>query len=60
MEDFYLKMRDGEKIFIQYSINQEIDTTLLYVHGGPGQGCWDFKYAANLLLKSSNNIIMYD
>lgn len=34
MEDFYLKMRDGEKIFIQYSINQEIDTTLLYVHGG--------------------------
>ena len=51
MEDFYLRMRDGEKIFIQHSINQEFDTTLLYVHGGPGQGYWDFKYAANLLLK---------
>ena len=38
MEDFYLRMRDGEKIFIQHSINQEFDTTLLYVHGGPGQG----------------------
>ena len=59
MKNFHLIMRDGEKIFIQYSINQEMDTTLLYVHGGPGQGCWDFKYAANLLLKNYN-VIMYD
>lgn len=59
MENFYLKMRDGEKIFIQYCFNQETDITLLYVHGGPGQGCWDFKYSAKLLSKSCN-VIIYD
>lgn len=55
----YIKMRDGTKIFAEYSINSEFDTTLVYVHGGPGQGCWDFRYTA-LELSKRFNVIMFD
>lgn len=59
LESFYLTMEDGEKIFVQCSVKEQMDQTLLYVHGGPGQGCWDFKYAATLL-SGSCNVILYD
>ena len=59
MERMYLKMKDKQKIFLQYYIKQERNTTLLYVHGGPGQGCWDFKYSADML-SQSYNVILYD
>lgn len=52
-------MRDGTKIFVEYSINSKFNTTLVYVHGGPGQGCWDFRYAA-LELSKLFNVIMFD
>lgn len=59
MENCYLKMRDGEKIFIQYWHNHESNVNLLYVHGGPGRGCWDFEYDAQKLSETCN-VIMYD
>ena len=59
MENCYLKMRDGEKIFIQYWHKQESNANLLYVHGGPGRGCWDFEYDAQKLSETCN-VIMYD
>lgn len=55
----HIQMRDGVKIFAEYSINSEFETTLIYVLSGPGQGCWDFRYAA-LQLSKRFNVIMFD
>lgn len=59
MTSEYITMRDGAKIFAEHSVKKEFETTLIYVHGGPGQGCWDFRYAA-LELSKRFNVIMFD
>ena len=59
MKDEYIQMRDRETIFVQYHMDPNLKMTLVYVHGGPGQGCWDFKYAAEKLSETCN-VIMYD
>lgn len=59
MTSDYITMRDGAKIYAEYSVKKEFETTLIYVHGGPGQGCWDFRYVA-LELSKQFNVIMFD
>ncbi|QSX05149.1 alpha/beta hydrolase [Sedimentibacter sp. zth1] len=58
MEEIKLKLRDGKHVFVQYW-DSNCKNTILFLHGGPGQGCWDFEYSAQKLSRNFN-IISFD
>ncbi len=59
MINFYIKTQDNKVLYTEYYGNSSSDRTFLYIHGGPGNGCFDFSYMANLLNKNFN-IISFD
>lgn len=56
MENQFIAMRDGKKIYVQIYDKGHKDF-LLMLHGGPGQGCFDLQYQATKLSESVNVII---
>lgn len=58
MKHEMIKTRDGTKLYVEYNFNG-FANTILILHGGPGQGCWQFKYLAELLSKKFN-VISFD
>lgn len=58
MKKQLLTMRDGKKIYAQI-YDKGHKGFLLMLHGGPGQGCYDFQYQA-AKLSESINVIIFD
>jgi proline iminopeptidase len=56
MKKQFVTMEDGKKIYVQIYENGHKDY-LLMLHGGPGQGCYDFQYQATKLSEVINVII---
>ncbi|AGF56054.1 proline iminopeptidase [Clostridium saccharoperbutylacetonicum] len=54
-----IPLKDGKKVFIRYYNQLSNAETILYLHGGPGDNCENFNYAAYLLSKNFN-IVMLD
>ena len=59
MESALIAMRDGLRIYTEYCITDENMPTMIYLHGGPGQGCWDFQYVAKRI-SNFCNVISFD
>lgn len=53
MKKQFITMEDGKKIYVQIYEKGHKDY-LLMLHGGPGQGCYDFQYQATKLSESVN------
>ena len=54
-----MPLKDGKKVFVRYYNQLPNAETILYLHGGPGDNCENFNYAAYLLSKNFN-IVMLD
>lgn len=58
MEKRFVKLRDGKRIYVEiYSKGHK--STLLMLHGGPGEGCFDFQYQA-IKLSEYFNVVIFD
>ncbi|MEG1773002.1 MAG: alpha/beta hydrolase [Clostridia bacterium] len=58
MKNIMIETRDGTKLYIEYCFNG-CKNTIIILHGGPGQGCWQFTYLAEMLSKKFN-VISFD
>lgn len=58
MQEFKITTRDNKELFVQYFYKGHKET-VIYLHGGPAQGCWDFKYTAEKL-SLFVNVISFD
>jgi len=58
MQELICVTKDNKKLFVQYW-NMGYSETVVYVHGGPGIGSWDFKYAAEKL-SNFTNVVIFD
>lgn len=52
-------LQDGKRIFLRFYNDLPYAKTILYLHGGPGDGCEDFNCAAHYLSEKFN-IVMVD
>lgn len=59
MVSFHIKTEDNRILYTEYYGNSSSDKTFIYIHGGPGNGCFDFSYAADKLSKKYN-VISFD
>jgi proline iminopeptidase len=58
MEKCFVSLRDGKKIYVEI-YNKGHKDNLLMLHGGPGEGCGDFRYQA-IKLSEFFNVITFD
>ncbi len=59
MKELIFPLKDGKKIFLRHYNELPTAKTILYLHGGPGDNCENFNYAAYLLSRQFN-IVMFD
>lgn len=58
MEKRYITLRDGKRIYVEI-YNKGHKNNLLILHGGPGEGCFDFQYQA-IKLSEYFNVFIFD
>ena len=59
MIEEYLHLADGKRIFVRYYNELQDAKTILYIHGGPGDNCENFNFAAHKLSEKFN-VILFD
>jgi len=53
----FFTLRDGMRVYTEHTEFNAVKPTFVFAHGGPGNGCWDFRYAAELLAQNMNVVI---
>lgn len=59
MREFLLPLSDGKRVFVRYYDEHAHGDTVFYLHGGPGDNCENFNYAASRLAEKIN-VVMID
>mgnify|MGYP000073380411 CR=1 FL=1 len=59
MDKRIVPLSDGAKIYTESKLGSKDKSTFVYVHGGPGNGCWDFRYMA-MKIADLCNVLIFD
>lgn len=59
MEKRIVTLNDGTKIYTESKLGRNDKPVFVFVHGGPGNGCWDFRYMA-MKIADACNVLMFD
>ena len=59
MEKRIITLKDGTNIYTESKLGRKDKPTFVFVHGGPGNGCWDFRYMA-MKIADVCNVLMFD
>lgn len=59
MEKSIVTLNDGTNIYTESKLGRKDKPTFVYIHGGPGNGCWDFRYMATKIADLCN-VLMFD
>ena len=59
MKEFFIPLADGKRVFARYYHEHKDTKTIVYLHGGPGDNCENFNYAAHQLAEKIN-VLMFD
>lgn len=59
MEKRIVTLKDGTNIYTESKLERKDKPTFVFIHGGPGNGCWDFRYMATKIADFCN-VLMFD